>query len=239
MALNFKFAPFDLFKPRKRPVHELKWKLPEEHLLVQIKDAEETVGKIKKAGARFVSGGEFMDVVHAKEFGQGVFAYFIVRTDKKTENESLLFEGYMLQEEEKLGVGLAVGPEVMDNLQKLGYNQALAREIVEWSFSQLLLSVKVYSITDFGSFVEVVLPAVKVERDREKHEKLAHAFLEKLGVKKEEIIPTDVITLQLVTSMQQAPQGGQSEQAEEDAAPKKLEGGRAKKFGGEFKLGEE
>ncbi|MFA6048540.1 MAG: hypothetical protein WC792_01160 [Candidatus Micrarchaeia archaeon] len=235
MALNFKFAAFDPFKPRKRPVHELKWKLPEAHMLAAVKDAEETVAKVKRAGALFKGGGQFMDVVHAKEFGEGVFGYFIVRTDKKTENESLLFEGYMLQEDEKLGVDLAVGPEVMENLQNLGYQQALARDLTEWKFQSLSFSATVYDISGFGAFIDVVLPSVKVEREREKHEKLAYAFFEKIGIPKAEIIPTDVITLQLVTTMQQAQ--GETEGKEDE--PKQLTGSRTGgKFGGEFRLGD-
>lgn len=202
MAADFKFASFDLFKPRKRPVHELKWPIPEAHFCAQVKDAEEMVAKIKKARGLFLGGGEFLDVVHAKEFGQGVFAYFIVRTDKRTQNEQLLFEGYMLEDEEKLGVDLAVGPQMMEDLQNLGYQQALAREVVVWNFKMPLYSVLVYSISEFGSFVEVVLPASKLERSREKTQKLALDFFELLGVKKEEVIPTDTITLQLVSSTQ-------------------------------------
>ncbi len=228
MAINFKFSSFNLFKPRKRPVHELKWKLPEAHLIAPVEDAEAMVAKVKKAGAQFKSGGEFMDIVHAKEYGEGVFAYFIVRTDKKTEKESLLFEGYMLQEDEKLGVDVAVGPELMENLQALGYQQALARELVEWQFQYLVFEVKVFEVSDFGSFFEVVLPSTAVERVREKHEKLAYAFFEKLGIKKDEVIPTDSITLQLVS---QNPQGGgqAAGQSGENVQAPRLEQTREKK----------
>ena len=108
--------------------------------------------------------------------------------------------------------------------------------MTEWKFQSISFSATVYDINGFGAFIEVVLPAVKVEREREKHEKLAYAFFEKIGIAKAEIIPTDVITLQLVTTMQQAPQPRESGREDE---PKQLSGPKkGGKFGGEFKLGE-
>ena len=152
---------------RKKPVvHELKWKIPESRSSAPLEDAETAVAQLRKLCA-FKSGGEYYDSVYTKEYGDGVFAYFLVRTDKRTEKETLVFDGYMVQEEdEKLGFDLETGFEMMKNLASMGYKQEFAREVTEWHFSYHLLSVSVFDIVDFGAFVQVSMPATKIEGTR-------------------------------------------------------------------------
>ncbi len=189
-------------KPRPKE-HKLKWKLPEARVTVPLKDAEEVVGKLeKKIKARFVGGGEYADVVHAKEFGEGVFAYILVRTDKKTEEETIAAETYMIQEEEKLGFDVTTAYKIMEDLQALGYEQALEREYTIWRFQHFEIPAVVYSINGFGDFLELALPATNFVHQRERTEKKAFALLEKLGFNKQDAIPTDVITLQVASAMQ-------------------------------------
>lgn len=190
-------------KPRPKE-HKLKWKLPEQRLSVPIKDAEETVGKLeKKIKARFLGGGEYADVVHAKEFGEGIFAYILVRTDKKTEEETVIAETYMLQEEEKLGFDVASAYKIIDDLKDMGYEEVLQREYTVWRFQHFEIPAVVYSVNGFGDFLELALPATNFAHQRERTEKKAFELLEKLGFKKEEAIPTDVITLQMAGAAQE------------------------------------
>jgi len=190
---------WDLFKPKpRRPVHELKWKISEMRLTAPVEDSASVIAVLKKH-AKFVGGGEFVDAVHVKEFGENVFAYFFVRTDKKTEQETLLFDGYLLQEDERLGVDVASAYSMMQNLEKLGYKEEFSREFTLWKFFYIGLTVNVLDITDFGVFVEVSLPATKFVKSRDLNEKTAFKLFEKLGVKKDDVIPTDVATLQLVS----------------------------------------
>ncbi|MFA6329559.1 MAG: hypothetical protein WCX64_02635 [Candidatus Micrarchaeia archaeon] len=190
---------------KKKPVvHELKWKIAESRSSAPLEDAETTVSQLRKFCV-FKSGGEYYDTIYTKEYGDGVFAYFIVRTDKRTEKETLVFDGYMVQEEdEKLGFDLETGFEMMKNLASMGYKQEFAREVTEWHFTYHLLSVSVYEITDFGAFVQVSMPATKLEGARKLAEKSLDAFFEKLKVQKRDIIPTDVITLQVMLGRQAA-----------------------------------
>ena len=190
---------------RKKPVvHELKWKIPESRSCAPLQDAETAVAKLRKFCV-FKSGGEYYDTIYTKEYGDGVFAYFIVRTDKRTEKETLVFDGYMVQEEdEKLGFTLETGFEMMRNLASMGYKQEFSREVTEWNFTYHLLSVSVYDITDFGAFVQVSMPATKIEGTRRLAEKSVDAFFDKMKVQKRDIIPTDVITLQVMLSHQAA-----------------------------------
>jgi len=196
---------------RKKPVvHELKWKIPESRSSAPLEDAETAVASLRKF-CIFKSGGEFYDTIYTKEYGDGVFAYFIVRTDKRTEKETLVFDGYMVQEEdEKLGFDLETGFAMMKNLASMGYKQEFAREVTEWHFSYHTLEVSVYDIADFGAFVQVSLPATKIESIRKLAEKSVDAFYEKLKVQKRDIIPTDVITLQVMLSRQAAEEQKQS-----------------------------
>jgi len=190
---------------RKKPViHELKWKIPESRASAPLDDAETAVAQLRKFCV-FKTGGEYYDTIYTKEYGDGVFAYFIVRTDKRTEKETLIFDGYMVQEEdEKLGFDLETGFEMMKNLASMGYKQEFAREVTEWHFSYHTLEIAVYDITDFGAFVQVSMPATKIEGTRKLAEKSLDAFFEKMKVQKRDIIPTDVITLQVMLSRQAA-----------------------------------
>ncbi len=218
-----KLAELIPFLGRKKPIqHELKWKIPESRLSSPVEDAEKTVASLRKL-SKFVSGGQYIDAIYSKDFGEGVLAYFIVRTDRNTEKETLLFDGYMVQEEdEKLDVDLTVSFEMMKNLSSMGYRQEISRDITEWNFAHLGLAVSVYDVTDFGSFVQVSVPATKFEKTRESSEKNADALFDKLKISKKDVIPTDVITLQVMMGRQQG------------APPK----GRALGGGAKFALGE-
>ncbi|VVB66934.1 Uncharacterised protein [Candidatus Norongarragalina meridionalis] len=192
----------DAFLFKKKPVqHSLKWPLPEERLTAPVADDEEAVAKIKKLHAKFVSGGEFVDMVYAKQYGEGVFAYMLIRTDKKTENETLLAETYMLNENEQLGVDVESSFSLGESLERMGYARAFPREVTEWRFGYMMLRIAVFEVADMGSFVEIALPSTKVDKIRELQEKTAYKFFEKIGIKKEEVIPTDVVTLQLAAMM--------------------------------------
>ena len=200
MAFDFSSI---IFPKRKIPIHELKWKLPEGRMVAPIEDIEKKIPLIKKQAA-FVFGGEFIEEIHAKEYGEGVYAYFILRTDKKTEKEQLVADAYMLREEEKLGMEVGSAYTVAQNLETMGYKYAFNRDVTVWSFRMGLITVNAYSIADFGDFIEVSLPATKLMKQREMDEKKAYLFFEKMGVKKEEVIPTDLITLQIYSLKQQA-----------------------------------
>ncbi|MBI2445858.1 hypothetical protein HYV43_05720 [Candidatus Micrarchaeota archaeon] len=195
--------------PKKKPVHKLKWKLPEQRFSVPVEDAEARVGVLEKLKYKFVSGGEFMDVVHAKQYGEGVFSYFIVRTEKKTEDEHVLFDGYMIQEEEPLGLNLASSFSFMEDLEQLGYKQSLQRSVTEWRFLVPPVKVAVFDIEGFGQFMEFALPATNFQNERQKQEKKLDDLFKKFGFKKEDALPTDVITLQWLSQQQEAPNAGQ------------------------------
>ena len=215
---------------RKKPKHLLKWSLPEARLSIPIEHCNKTVASLEKAKARFAGGGVFNDVVHAKSYAEGVYAYFIVRTDVRTEKESLFADAYMLQEEDKLGLDLTAGFPVDEDLAKLGYEKALERRVEEWRFVYGAVRACVFDVAGFGKFLEIALPATKLEKAREASEKVAFALIAKLGLRKDDVIPTDVITLQILSQQGAlAPQGTQ----EAGSAGKS----KASKFGGDFKLG--
>jgi adenylate cyclase class IV len=200
------------FLPKPKPVHLLKWKIPEARLTVPVEDAEPLVAKAKKAGAKFLGGGEFRDVVYAKQFGEGVLAYFVVRTDVRTEEERLFFEGYMLEEEERLGFDVESAYGMMKNLEQLGYERAFERRVTEWRFRLGVLGVNVFDIEGFGDFLELALPATKLAKAREVQQKQADSLLTKLQVKKDEAVPTDILTLQYLSLREgRMPAGGEGE----------------------------
>jgi adenylate cyclase class IV len=240
----------ELFPRKKKPVvHELKWKLPEERLTAPLEDAEATIAKLKKAKAVFKFGGEFTESIFFKEAqgAQGVFSYYIIRTDKKTEREQVLFDGYMLMEEEKLGIQLSSSFSFRKNLQEMGYREAFSRELTLWSFSYLSISCTVFSVAGMGDFLEIALPQTKIVKNRELHEKQAQGLLKTLGIQENQAIPTDLITLQLVSMMQQAQQqGGQqpgpqtqdsTQQAQATQQPQSGKpASKPSRFGGDFNL---
>ncbi len=201
------------FLPKKKPVHKLKWKLPEQRVTLPLPDAEKTVFQMRKMGAKFVSGGEFSDVIHAKPYGEGVFAYFIVRVEKKTENEHLLFDGYMIQEEEPLNLNLSSSFSIIEDLTQLGYEQALSRSLTEWRLLKIPLKLVVADVQGFGQFLEIGLAATKLQSVRDKQQKAVTDLLKKLGVAEKDAIPTDLITLQLLSEQQK-----KAEAPEENAA---------------------
>ena len=190
----------DFLFPKKQKMHELKWKLPEVRMVFSVKDAEKAVFDLKKNKAVFASGGQYFDVIHAKQYGEGVFAYFIVRTEKLTQKETLLFDGYMLQEEDRLGFEVQSSYSMIEELDKLGYSEAAARELQEWNFTFGAVRIKVSDIKGFGEFIEFALAETKIDRAREAQEKTLEILLKKLGFDKKEAVPTDTITLQLASA---------------------------------------
>lgn len=193
------------FLKKKAPIHELKWKIPEARLACPVDDAEKYVGILRKK-ARFVAGGEFTDSVYYKQYGENTYAYFIVRVDNKTEQENLLFDGYMIQEEDKLNLEVASAYTIQPYLEKLGYKKAFDRSLTLWQFTAGIITITIYSIDELGDFVEVALPGTKFVKAREAAETFAFNLFEKLGVKKDDVIPTDVNTLQLMQAQQGNPE---------------------------------
>lgn len=194
----------DFLSQKKGPAaHKLKWEIPEARITAPVDEVEKTVAAIKKLNAKFVSGGEFHDTVHAKPYGPGVFAYFIVRTARKSEAETVVFDGYMLREDDALGLELQSRYGFSEDLEKIGYAPVFERDVTEWRFAYAGLRVNVFKIEGFGNFIEVALPATKIEKTRELNQATADKFLEKTGIDKKNAIPTDAITLQL-TVMQEA-----------------------------------
>src|SRR3989344_3273031 len=189
-----------LFPPKKKPVHTLKWGLPEARYTAALEDVEKKIPLMKKS-ARFAGGGEYIEEIHAKDYGNGIYAYFVVRIDKKTEEELVFSEAYMLREEDKLGFDAMDAVKISGDFDRMGYKHLFDREIMVWSFRSIARVINAFDITDFGNFVEVGLPATKIASVRDIDEKWKDGFFEKLGVKKPDIIPTDPITLQLVTMM--------------------------------------
>ncbi|MGB9577251.1 MAG: hypothetical protein ACP5O3_00525 [Candidatus Micrarchaeia archaeon] len=198
-----KLAPalLKIFAPKPK-VHVLKWKIPEARFIAPLEDAAPAIAALKKS-AVFTGGGQFNDVVYVKEFGENVFAYFFVRTDAKTQEEKLVFEGYMLEEEEQLNLSVESGYRMRESLKQMGYEEAFSRDFTEWRFKYGTLTAVVYDVAGFGCFLEVAVPATKIAKAREALEKTALKLFEKIGVSKEEVIPTDVTTLQLIMSRQE------------------------------------
>ncbi len=190
-----------LFPQAKKPAHTMKWGFPEARYTAPVDDIEKKIPILKKS-CKFAGGGEFREEVHAKEYGQGVYAYFVVRTDVKTEEETIFADAYMLREEEKLGFDIQQAYKISEDLDKMGYQHVFDREITVWSFRSVLRNVNAFSVAEFGDFIEVGLPATKLQSMRDIDEKWVFPFFEKLGIKKEDAIPTDPITLQLMTMLQ-------------------------------------
>jgi len=187
--------------------HEFKWAAPEQRLTAPIDDAEKTIAALRREKAAFVSGGEFIDVIHAKEYGQGVFAYFIVRTEKKTQKESVLFDGYMIQEKERLNLDVVSAYSLAENLPQMGYEEVFNRQVTERRFLSGFLRALVIEVDGLGDFLELALPETKVDKTRELQEKTAFKLLEKLGFKKDEVIPVDVLTIQGLSQQQPKQKG--------------------------------
>ncbi|MFH1247373.1 MAG: hypothetical protein V1644_03255 [Candidatus Micrarchaeota archaeon] len=192
------------FIKKKKPEHELKWKIPETRLTAAVEDVENYIGQIRKK-ARFIAGGEFADTVYYKTYGENTYAYFTVRVDTKTEQENLLFDGYMIQEDEKLNLEVASAYTIQPYLKKLGYEKAFDRSLTIWQFTAGIIAITAYDIDEFGDFIEISLPATKFVKAREAAETFAFNFFEKLGVKKDDVIPTDLNTLQLLQTKENKP----------------------------------
>ena len=187
----------------KEKKHTLKWKIPEARLTLPVKDADEIILLLeKKLRMRFTAGGEYSEIVHAKEYGEGVYSYFMVRTDKKTEEETVAADAYMLQEEDTLGFDVTSAFKVVQDLEELGYKEVFTRDYRYWAFKYFELPVKVFDIGGFGEFVEIAIPATNVDVAREKSEKKAMELVGKLGFKEKDAIPADLLTLQLMQTMQ-------------------------------------
>ncbi len=194
---------------KKPPIHKLKWKLPELRFVFPTKDAEAAVAKIRKL-AVFKQGGAFNDTILMKEYGEGVFAYFIIRSDKRSEEESVLFDGYMIQEEEPLGLSIESGFSTQESLQKLGYSPAFTRSLTEWRFSTINFRVGVFQIEGLGPFIEFALPQTDLEKTREIQQKAFDLAVKRLGLRQKDALPADVITLQLLSQKAPKPKTGVS-----------------------------
>ena len=118
--------------------------------------------------------------------------------DVLASGETLLFDGYMIQEEERLNLEVASAYTIQQYIEKFGYKKGFDRAITLWQFTAGIISITVYSIDEFDDFIEVALPGTKFVKAREAAENFAFNLLEKLGVKKDDVIPTDVNTLQLM-----------------------------------------
>lgn len=208
----------------KQTFHVKKWELPEEKLTVGIPDAHLAVAELKK-NLNFIGGGEFSDLIHAKEYGNGIFAYYIIRTEKHTEKEQVLFEGYMIQQTEKLGISLQSKYSMSRYLSDLGYKPFFQREIVLWSFMFNKTRVDVLDVAGFGAMIEISIPPTKIEAQRKADELSAISLLESLGIKKQEITPVDSITLQYYIMQQMAAQqqAQQQQKSEKELSPEDLE----------------
>jgi adenylate cyclase class IV len=183
-------------KKKKQLQHSLKWSIPEARKTAELKEVNQAIETLK-VKAKFLSGGQFKDVIYSKQFGDTVFAYFIIRTDARTEEEKLIFDGYMLEEDEKLNFDVSSSYSIMPNLERMGYFEGFERNITLWSFSYAGLPVNVYSVDGFGDFIEVTLPQTKLENARKVAESNLLKILHALGIDPAEILETDLITLQL------------------------------------------
>lgn len=196
-------------RPAKAKTHKLKWKIPEVRYTAPIEDPDKTVYAVEKVlKARFTGGGEYFESVHAKTFGQGVFAYILVRTDKKTERETVAAEAYMIQEEDVLGFDVTSGPTLDQDLETLGYHYAFNRDYEVWSFKSLNIPITVFDIEGFGSFIEIALPATDIDSQRDRDEKRVMDMFKKLGISEKDILPADVVTLQMLSNQEQYEKGG-------------------------------
>ena len=199
---------------KKANDHKLKWKLPEERITFPVEDADQAVGWVKsRLHARFTGGGEFFETVYSKEFGEGVFGYFLVRTDKKNERETVVAESYMLQEEDRLGVDVSSGFKIMQDFKQMGYQEAFQREYKVWWFRQLEIGITIYDISEFGAMVEFALPQTYYTKQREMSEKKLFDAVAKMGLEKQDGVPTDSITLQMM-EMRQAEEEMKRQQAQ-------------------------
>jgi adenylate cyclase class IV len=220
-------------KPRSAVAkHRLKWPVPEVRFTAAVQDAEKAVASLKGMKAAFIRGGEFKDEVYAKEFAEGVYAYFIVRVDKRTEEERVLFEGYMLEEQERLGMEVESRYTIARDLEAIGYSRVFSRGVTLWTFNYIGLPATVYSIAGLGDFLEVTLPPTKLAKHRERDQKNLEKFFKSLKIGMDEILPTDVTTLQYI-----AVREGEA-QAEAQAEGRGSEAAAKGKPRGEFRLGE-
>ena len=137
----------------------------------------------------------------------------------------MLFDGYMIQEEEKLNLEVASAYTIQPYLEKLGYKKAFDRSVTTWQFVAGIIAITVYSIDDFGDFIEVSLPPTKFVKTREAAENFAFSLFEKMNVKKDNVIPADVNTLQLLqgnpTTEEDGTQNPPEETSQENISEKK------------------
>lgn len=190
-------------KPKaKKKAHKLKWSLPEMRLTIPLTDLNKTVGDLKRKGAKFIGGGEFVDQIYRKEYGPNTYAYYLLRTDAKTQEEKLVFEGYMIQEKDHLNLNMSSGYSLSQTLPNMGYEKAFDRHVTEQRYSSGFLQVLVINVDNVGSFLEVAIPQTKMDKTRELQQKMAFTLIKGLGFKEEEVIPVDVLTIQGLSQQQ-------------------------------------
>jgi adenylate cyclase class IV len=195
------------FDKKKKIQHSLKWSIPEARKTVKLDDVTQTIETLKTK-AKFLTGGQFKDVIYSKQFGETVFAYFIIRTDIRTEEEKLIFDGYMLEEEDKLNLNVSSSYSIMPNLEKMGYFEVFERNVTIWSFTYLNLPVNIYSVEGFGDYLEITLPETKIENSRKLAEANVLKILHLIGANPNDVIETDVITLQLLKTVEEQQKQG-------------------------------
>lgn len=186
--------------------HKLKWKIPEQRISCPVENPNDIVLVMeKKLKAKFLGGGHFSDVVHVKEYGQEIFSYIFVRTDLRNEEETVVADGYMIQEDGvKLGFDVSSANTMDENLSAMGYSSVFERRYNVWRFGYYNSIVSIFEIEQFGSFVEISLPATNFEKSRENDSKIADKLLEHLTIREEDVLATDVTTLQLLSTMQES-----------------------------------
>ncbi len=186
-------------------IHKLKWKIPEQRICAPIENPMDIVSIMeKKIKAKFLGGGQYSDIVHVKEYGQEIFSYIFLRTDSRNEEETVVADGYMIQEDDiKLGFDVSSASTIDTNLAAMGYSAVFERSYKIWKFGYYNSIVNIYDIDKFGSFVEINLPATNFEKARENDSKILEKLLGILNIKEDVILATDVTTLQLLSEMQE------------------------------------
>ena len=57
-------------------------------------------------------------------------------------------------------------------------------------------------------FVEIAAPATDIDSQRDRDEKRVMDLFKKLGINEKDILPTDVVTLQMLSNQEQYEKGG-------------------------------
>ncbi|VVB69859.1 Uncharacterised protein [uncultured archaeon] len=181
---------------KKKEKTLLKDPLQEVRLLGETKDAYSLVSLLKSKKAKFLGGGLYDDSVYYKEYAKGVYSFFVLRKERNTGTESILFDGHAINEKEDLGLSLESSYSVGEDLQKLGYSFGFERKVEEWRFSYNLVFLKISDIVGVGVFLEAAISSSKDEEAYMFNEKRAVSVMNEL-VKEFDYI--DALTLELMS----------------------------------------